>query len=198
VFTGSTIFIFAAILVLTLVAIPQPGRILEPVRGVLRRVPRWGPGWAASATLRHVERVLAVASASMRTALARGKLSLLGVLLLSALLYLNKFMIGYVVVRGLGIAAPLDDVLYLQALQALVIYFAPTPGASGFAEVTAAAIMGHVVPAASLGAFVILWRVFALYLGMIGGAVVIVRSGFATMRAPGRPRLTPGGSSVVG
>jgi len=56
----------------------------------------------------------------------------------------------------------------------IVLYFAPTPGASGFAEISAAAIMGAMLPEGHLGAFVVLWRMFSLYVPMaLGGTLLL-------------------------
>ena len=48
-------------------------------------------------------------------------------------------------------------------------------GAAGLAEVSAAEVMKGVVPIACMGAYVLLWRLFTLLIGLAAGAVVMVR-----------------------
>jgi hypothetical protein len=95
---------------------------------------------------------------------------------MSLLIYLNKFLVAWVILQGLGMPAPLAEVLRLQELQYLVVYFAPTPGASGLAELSAAQIMHPLVPSAVFGAYVILWRTFTLYLPMTWGGLLLTRT----------------------
>ncbi len=104
----------------------------------------------------------------------RPRLVLAG-LALSALIYLNKFAIAWVVLRALGLNAPPGDVIVMQVALLLIFYFSPTPGASGLAEVSTAAVMGAVIPPADRVAFIVLWRFFTLVLGMIAGAGVMAR-----------------------
>ena len=51
---------------------------------------------------------------------------------------------------------------------------APT-GAAGLAEISAAAVMKGIVPAEFVGAYVLLWRLFTLLIGLAAGALVMVR-----------------------
>ena len=108
--------------------------------------------------------------------MVRGKTLFALGLVLSAIIYVNKFVIAWVVLRGLGATADLPHVLYMQLLLLLIFYFSPSPGASGFAEVTTIAVMGTVIPEGSEAAFVLLWRFFTLVLNMMIGAGVLVRN----------------------
>jgi len=87
----------------------------------------------------------------------------------------NKLLSGYVVLRALGIHAPLVDVLLLQTLIVFLLYFAPTPGGSGLAEVLSAAVMSIYVPRELTPSYVLLWRIFVAYLTVIVGSVVFWR-----------------------
>ena len=53
----------------------------------------------------------------------------------------NKLLAGYVALRALGIHANFVDILLVQTLVMFLLYFAPTPGASGIGEVLSAAVM---------------------------------------------------------
>ena len=83
-------------------------------------------------------------------------------------------LIAFVVLRGLGGTADVMTVLYMQVVLLLIFYFSPSPGASGFAEITTIAVMGSVIPNGAQGAFVLLWRFFTLVLNMMIGAGVLV------------------------
>lgn len=184
VFTLGSAVLFACVLGVCFLALPRP----EFYRGAFRRrlggLAVVGPRLERSRRLQDLERLAAEASSRARHALRRGKaLVVLGVVL-SALIYLNKFLVAWVVLRGLGVPAGVGAVLRLQELQYLVTYFAPTPGASGLAEISAAELMRQLVPADRMGAYLLLWRTFSLYLGMALGGAVLLRAGLAgTSRA---------------
>ena len=76
----------------------------------------------------------------------RGWLALLWATLLSGPSHANKLLAGYVAMRTLGIHANFVDILLLQTLITFLLYFAPTPGASGIAEVLSALVMASYVP----------------------------------------------------
>jgi len=53
---------------------------------------------------------------------------------------------AYVALRALGLHANFVDILLVQTLVMFLLYFAPTPGASGIGEVLSAAVMSSYVP----------------------------------------------------
>ncbi len=72
------------------------------------------------------------------------------------------------------------EVFYVKALLAqavfmFMLYFVPTPGASGVAEGGGAAIFGLLVPWNMAGVMAIAWRFFTEYLAIFMGAFVAVR-----------------------
>jgi uncharacterized protein (TIRG00374 family) len=105
----------------------------------------------------------------------RGWISLLSAVLLTALALANKLLAGYVVLRALNIQAPFVDVVLLQTLLMFLLYFAPTPGSSGLAEVLSAAVMSIYVPRELTPSYVLLWRVFVGYLTLAVGSYVAWR-----------------------
>jgi uncharacterized protein (TIRG00374 family) len=180
--TGSAAVLFAGTLLVGAVALPRPDVVIAAMRAVLSRLPRFGPRLVASAGVRGLEQLLRDYSIMMKTALRTGKWLFAAVVVLSTLIYVNKFFVAYVVARGLALSPSPLEVLHLQAVQSLVTYFVPTPGASGVAEVTAAELMGGVVPKDKMGAFIVLWRTMSLYLGMALGAAALLWSGLAAVR----------------
>jgi len=77
----------------------------------------------------------------------KGLLTLLLAIVISAPSHANKLLAGYVTMRILGIPADFTDILLLQTLISFLLYFAPTPGGSGLAELTSAAVMSIYVSA---------------------------------------------------
>lgn len=118
----------------------------------------------------------------------RGKVVLLLIVLLTMVLFFNKFTIGYVIVRALGHDVPYGTFLGLQCIQLVLIYFAPTPGASGVAELSSVWLMDKVLTAELLLTYAVLWRLFTTILGAIIGGFVLF---FDLRSIDSRVRVSP-------
>ncbi len=105
----------------------------------------------------------------------RGLLSVFASVVLTGPTLANKLLAGYIVLRALNIEAPFVDVLLLQTLIIFLLYFAPTPGGSGLAEVLSAAVMSIYVPRELTPSYVLLWRLFVGYLTFVVGSFVFWR-----------------------
>ena len=81
----------------------------------------------------------------------------------------------YFILLGLGIETNLLQVVSIQVLIQFMIYFAPSPGGSGFAEMSIAALFGKFVPATVLPLFTLLQRSYLLFFPAIIGAAVVIR-----------------------
>lgn len=182
-FTSGTVTLFAVCLVASLAALLRPGLVHGPLRALVMRVPRWGRAWAAGERFRGLQLLVNDSAQLLGRGMHRGKRWLFLGLVLSFAVYANKFSIAWTVLRGIGISLPLPVVLRSQELQYLVTYFAPTPGASGFAEYSAARLLENLVPETALGAYLIAWRALTLYVGMLAGAMVLVRAASVAARA---------------
>lgn len=131
------------------------------VRRLVERLARWAgrrsPGMAA-----RLERVLAGIDQAHRSLLAfktrRGLLALFWATLLSGPSHANKLLAGYVTLRALGIETNFVDILLVQTLITFLLYFAPTPGASGIGEFLSALIMANYVPKELTPLYTLLWR----------------------------------------
>ena len=55
-----------------------------------------------------------------------------------------------------------------------MIYFAPSPGGSGFAEVSISVLFGDIVPVALIPIFTLLQRSFLLFFPALIGAWIII------------------------
>ncbi len=105
----------------------------------------------------------------------RGWAALAAAVLLSVPTFGNRLAAGYVVLRMLGIHAHFVDVVLLQTLITFLLYFAPTPGGSGLAEVLSAAVMSIYVPRPLTPSYILLWRVVTSYLTVAVGSAIFWR-----------------------
>ena len=94
--------------------------------------------------------------------------------LITFVLYLNKYVMQYVILLGLGIQADLYQVIAYQVLIQFMIYFAPSPGGSGFAEAGIAVLFAKIVNGSTLPLFTLLQRSFLLFFPAIIGAFVMI------------------------
>lgn len=102
----------------------------------------------------------------------RGWLALAAATVVSGPSHANKLLAGYVALRAIGIEANFVDVLLLQTFITFLLYFAPTPGGSGIAELISAAVMSIYVPRGLTALYTLLWRLVLSYYTIVGGAVV--------------------------
>jgi len=96
-------------------------------------------------------------------------------LVVTMLLYFNKYLIGYYIVLGLGYSPDFWSVIAIHAVITFLLYFAPSPGASGIAEVSISFLMGQIIPASGLATFTILQRFFSLMLPAAVGAFFVLK-----------------------
>lgn len=102
----------------------------------------------------------------------RGWLALGAATVISGPSHANKLLAGYVALRALGIEVNFVDVLLLQTFITFLLYFAPTPGGSGIAELISAAVMSIYVPRGLTPLYTLLWRLVLSYYTIGFGAVV--------------------------
>jgi len=106
----------------------------------------------------------------------RGWLSLFWATILSGPSHANKLLAGYVALRAVGIEAQFVDVLLVQTLITFLLYFAPTPGASGFAEILSTTVMASVyLPKELSPLYTLIWRSILSYFTLAFGFVVFSR-----------------------
>lgn len=95
-------------------------------------------------------------------------------LLITTILYVNKYVLQYVILLGLGVHADIVQVISIQILIQFMIYFAPSPGGSGFAELSISALFGKIVPPIVLPTFTLLQRSFLLFFPALIGAYFVI------------------------
>ena len=162
--------VYLAIIAAIVLTLTHPGGFKKVLRWLLSRIPKVRNTRAAE----KVEHTIDNYHDLMTGFFLRGKAIFFAGLLLTLLIYVNKFLIGWVVLRGLGLHADVWHVLYLQIIPLLIFYFSPTPGSSGLAEVSTMAAMAPVLPKSYSAAYVLVWRFFTLLINMIVGAGVVM------------------------
>ena len=117
----------------------------------------------------------------------RGLLALFWATVLSGPSHANKLLAGYVALRALGLHANFVDILLVQTLVMFLLYFAPTPGASGVGELLSAAVMSSYVPRELTPIYILIWRLTLSYFTLAFGFLVFsswVRQGLKGVEAP--------------
>ncbi len=163
--------IFGVIGLLMLAAIFSPGLVKRLLQHLAARIGRRSPRAAA-----RMEKLSTGVDRAHDCMVAfgspRGLLTLLLAIVISAPSHANKLLAGYVTLRILGIHADFTDILLLQTLISFLLYFAPTPGASGLAELTSAAVMSLYVPRELTPSYTLIWRFINSYATVIVGSLI--------------------------
>jgi len=93
---------------------------------------------------------------------------------LTVALYFNKFLMGYIIARILWDDVPFTTIIALQIIQIFLIYFAPTPGASGVAELSSTWLIAYVIPSGLVLIYTVIWRFVTTVLGATLGGIVLM------------------------
>ena len=167
--TSLTIFGFLGLLMLT--AVIFPGLVKRLIQRLAVRIGRR----SAKAAARMAKLSVGVDHAHdcmVAFGSPKGLLTLLLAIVISAPSHANKLLAGYVTMRVLGIPADFTDILLLQTLISFLLYFAPTPGGSGLAELTSAAVMSIYVPRELTPSYTLIWRFINSYATVIVGSLI--------------------------
>jgi uncharacterized protein (TIRG00374 family) len=165
-------------LIFMIVGLVRPDLIVRLVKWVVRKLEGNPRGWARMVA--KGGRVLTDSAEGYRRSCRRftreAPWLLVASFALTVLLYLNKFTLAWFVMRGLGVNGDYVTMLAIQALLHFILYVAPTPGASGIAELSTGALMSVLLPAHLLGPFTLAYRFFLLYLPAAAGAAVLAQA----------------------
>lgn len=168
--------LFGAAITLLLLALLRP----EVIEAALRRVAGWlerRRGRVASLLYTGINWLTGLSGrygAACRHFLVEKPWLMLYSLVLTVVLYLNKFILAYFLVLGLGVEAAFIDVLAIQMLLTCVTYVAPSPGASGIAELATAVLMSSILEQHLLGLFTIASRFFLVYMPAGLGCLILL------------------------
>lgn len=167
--TSLTIFGFIGLLML--IAVIFPGAVKRFIQHNAARIARRSPRAAA-----RMERLSAGVDRAHDCMVAfgspRGWFTLLLAIVISAPSHANKLLAGYVTLRILGKTPDFSEILLLQTLVSFLLYFAPTPGGSGLAELTSAVVMSVYVPRDLTPSYTLIWRFINSYATVIAGSLI--------------------------
>ena len=169
-----TLLLFAAIILLFIVAVIKPQTFENATKRFLSVIPILKKS-LESAKLQSFFDSVQKYQDIMRIYVSKGKLALLAAFILSSVTYLNKFFIAYIVLKGMGLDVPFIETIFIQMILFLIFYFSPTPGASGVAELSSAHLMGTIISKSSQAVFTMLWRTFTLYISVAVGGVIMLK-----------------------
>ncbi len=167
--------IFMFFIVLAVAGLVSPGFVKRTTRSVAGLIPPLNRWLDRKGYFDVADELVDRYNRMMKYFIRKGKSAFVIGFILSAAIYINKFTIAWVILRGMGITAPYPEVIYTQIVLIMILYFVPSPGAAGLAEISAAEVMKGIVPAECVGAYVLLWRLFTLLIGLSVGALVMVR-----------------------
>ena len=102
----------------------------------------------------------------------RGWFALLLATIVSGPSHANKLLAGYVALRAVGIEVNFVDILLVQTLITFLLYFAPTPGASGVAEVLSTLVMSPYMDKSVAPLYTLIWRLILSYYTIAFGFLV--------------------------
>lgn len=107
---------------------------------------------------------------------SKGKYRLILTILISVVSLFFYILIAPLLFKGLGVSAPVMKTAIIQLILTFVLMFAPTPGASGIAEGAGFALFRSIcMKQELLGIYVVLWRFFTYYIGVIIGGLIILK-----------------------
>ena len=107
---------------------------------------------------------------------------------LTVLIYLNKFGLAWLVMRGLGVERDFALTVALMALVHFCVFLAPSPGGSGIAEVATGAFVSILLPGSLVGPFTLVYRAADRVRPAAAGAVLLL----AELRPRRRRETIPG------
>lgn len=178
--------IFVALGVLLLLVMIAPKLVSAVVHRIATALGKRSTRVAAR--LEHVRAGIDQAHESMRTFNSpRGWLALVWAVILSGPSHANKLLAGYVALRAIGIHVPFVDVLLVQTFITFMLYFAPTPGGSGFAEGLSTLTMSMYVTPVMTPLYTLVWRFVLIWFTVVVGFVVFstwMRRGLKEIEVP--------------
>lgn len=95
-------------------------------------------------------------------------------LIITFILYFNKYVLAYFICLAFHTHPPFWDIISIMAITYMLLYFAPSPGGSGIAEVSITALLSPFVTAPIATSVAILHRSFLIFIPAILGGLTIL------------------------
>ncbi|HOI80825.1 MAG: flippase-like domain-containing protein [Thermovirgaceae bacterium] len=162
---------------IVVISLLRPRIIKKWAGGITLLLKRWGflKPVKVLRVVRRINREIDTYNRNFRIFFSSGMpLFVLG-FLFSCLQMVAMFSILPCLIWSVGLEVRFIEAFLAQALFLFILYFVPTPGASGVAEGGGAAIFSLLVPWNIAGVMAITWRFFTEYLSIAMGAIVAVR-----------------------
>jgi uncharacterized protein (TIRG00374 family) len=93
---------------------------------------------------------------------------------LTIILYGNKYLLAYIILLSFGLETDFWTVIAIQAVLYLLLYFSPSPGGSGIAELSISGLMASVISQDYITSFTLLYRTFLIFIPAILGSIVVL------------------------
>ncbi|GHV33622.1 membrane protein [Synergistales bacterium] len=129
----------------------------------------------AKKACRWLEREMDNYSADFKMTVSSGASYTLLAVMLSVAHLLCVFSVLPILMMAVGLPFDYSKTLIVQAVFMFVLYFIPTPGASGVAEGGGAFLFGMLMPSNMAGVMAILWRFLTEYISIFMGVAVVIR-----------------------
>jgi uncharacterized protein (TIRG00374 family) len=114
-------------------------------------------------------------SLNIKLSFSTGKWDFILAVVCSVLHLLTVFSILPCLMLAMGLPFNFTQTVLTQAIFMFVLYFIPTPGASGVAEVGGAAIFTTLMAENMAGVMAITWRFFTEYISVFMGVMIVIR-----------------------
>lgn len=105
--------------------------------------------------------------------------------LFTAVFLLSLFSFPALLIHSLGYEVDYVMSLGLLVVTTFIMYFSPTPGASGISEGVFGSFFSDIISGNHLILVIVSWRLITIYLGMIIGLIVLQRDLIKSRRKPG-------------
>lgn len=125
--------------------------------------------------IRRINREIDNYNMNFRLFFTSGRSFFIKAVVFSFLHLLFLFSVLPVLIWSVGLEFNYVQTILAQGVFMFILYFVPTPGASGFAEAGGAIIFSLLVPWNMAGIMALAWRFFTEYLAILMGAFVAVR-----------------------
>lgn len=170
-----SLLVFTLVFTGFLLLLLKPQIIQAPLKGLGTFLGNWFPsiGTLFERITVRLEALITEHQAFTRMFISHHKGTCLLSLLLTIGFFACRFVGGYVVVKALGGRATLWEMCAAGMILNFVTLFAPSPGASGIAEITSVLLMRNLIRPELVGLWTLLTRFFTIYCAVgIGGVVL--------------------------
>ncbi len=124
-------------------------------------------------TIRYIFRELDSFQASLSDFLKKDFKKITITIVSTILFLLSELSFSYLLITGLGYEVNYLNIILMQVVVIFVMYFAPTPGATGVAEGGYSLVFARFVSTSDMLPLILAWRLFTKYIGIVIGFVLL-------------------------